>query len=361
MKSYRGIFKRGSVYWIRYADPTGKIVRESARTTNINEAMKLLSKRKAEVADGKYPERVIIKNHTFKELAEKYKEWASIQRCWSRGKQYVIPILEGRFKDIILRKINPFIVEKFVVDLIKENKKPATVNKYITVLKHMIKKAIEWNMVEETILKKLSSIKPLKENNRRLRYLTKEEISKLLSACDKHLYPIVFTALNTGMRKEEILSLRWSNIDIKNGYIYVEKSKNGESRTIPMNEILLSMFRKMFTERKLNTDFVFVNPLTGSKYQDVKKAFTSALRKAQIEDFHFHDLRHTFASHLVMSGVDLTTVKELLGHKDIKMTLRYSHLAPEHKSKAVNALKSIFGTTDTKTDTVTDTVNFYAS
>ena len=342
MKNYRGIFKRGSVYWVRYTDPTGKVVRETARTTNINEALKLLAKRKSEVADGKYPERITIKNHTFKELAQRYKEWASIQRCWNKGKQYIVPILEQKFGYTVLRKINPFQVEKFVVDLIKENKKPATVNKYITVLKHMLRKAIEWNMVEENILKRLSTIKPLKNNNRRLRYLTKEEINKLLSVCDKYLYPIVFTALNTGMRKEEILSLRWNNVDLRNGYIYVEISKNGESRTIPMNDTLLSLFRKLFTERRIDTDYVFVNPLTGTRLTDIKRSFHTALKKAGIKDFRFHDLRHTFASHLVMSGVDLTTVKELLGHKDIKMTLRYSHLAPEHKQKAVTVLDNIF-------------------
>jgi len=108
-------------------------------------------------------------------------------------------------------------------------------------------------------------------------------------------------------------------------------------------EKLLSFLQKerMFKERKAG-DYVFVNPKIGNKYQDIKSAFTVALRKAQIHNFHFHDLRHTFASHLVMAGVDLTTVKELLGHKDIKMTLRYSHLAPEHKQKAVSVLDNIF-------------------
>ena len=342
MAKYKGIYKRGNIYYIRYADPSGKIVRESARTTNLREALKLLAQRKAEVSKGEIPERVKIKNYSFKELAERYKEWAGIQKSWSKSKRYMVEVLEQRFGNIALRKLEPSIVENFVVSLAKQNKKPATVNKYITILKHMLRKAVEWNMVEEAILKRLSSIKQLRLNNRRLRYLTKEEIEKLLSCCDKNLYPIVFTALNTGMRKSEILSLKWSNVDLKNGYIYVEDSKSGESRTIPMNEKLLSLFKKMFEEKKPSAEYVFVNPKTGAKYQDIKKAFASTLKKAKIHNFHFHDLRHTFASHLVMSGVDLTTVKELLGHKDIKMTLRYSHLAPEHKQKAVAVLSQIF-------------------
>jgi len=342
MGKYRGIYKRGNIYYIRYVDPSGKVIRESARTTNLKEALKFLAQRKAEVSKGEYPERVRIKNYSFKELAERYKEWAEIQKSWNKSKRYMVEVLEQKFGNIALRKLEPSIVEKFIVDIAKQNKKPATVNKYITILKHMLRKAVEWNMVEEAILKRLSSIKQLRLNNRRLRYLTKEEIARLLSCCDKNLYPIVFTALNTGMRKSEILGLKWSNVDLKNGYIYVENSKSSESRTIPMNEKLLSLFRKMFEERKLSSEYVFVNPKTGAKYQDIKKAFASTLKKAQIKNFHFHDLRHTFASHLVMAGVDLTTVKELLGHKDIKMTLRYSHLAPEHKQKAVAVLDSIF-------------------
>src|SRR3972149_10943737 len=90
--------------------------------------------------------------------------------------------------------------------------------------------------------------------------------------------------------------------------------------------------------RRLDVPYVFYEPTKGKPYQDVKRSFKTALRKAKIRDFHFHDLRHTFASHLVMAGVDITTVKELLGHKTLTMTLRYSHLAPSHKVKAVDIL-----------------------
>lgn len=338
----RGVYKRGSIYWIRYADPTGRIVRESAKTKNINEALKLLAKRKTEVAEGKYPEKVIIKNHSFFELCERYENWACIQKSYLRSKKYLIPVIKDFFGNLLLRRFTTHIVEQLQVDLIKQGKKPATINRYLACIKHMFTKAVEWDMVEEEVLKRIRRVKFLKEENRRLRYLTEGEIQRLLSCCDKHLFPIVFTALNTGMRKDEILSLKWDNVDLKNGYIHVEKSKNSDRRDIPMNEQLLALFRKLFTERKLNTDYVFVNPETNTRYYDIKRSFKYALKKAKITDFKFHDLRHTFASHLVMNGVDLTTVKELLGHKEIKMTLRYSHLAPEHKTKAVSCLNRIF-------------------
>jgi len=340
MGKYRGIYKRGNIYYIRYVDPSGKVIRESARTTNLKEALKFLAQRKAEVLKGEIHERVKIKNYSFKELAERYKEWAEIQKSWNKSKRYMVEVLEQRFGNIALRKLEPSIIGKFVVDIVKQDKKPATVNKYLVILKHMLRKAVEWNMVEDFILKRLSSIKQLRLNNRRLRYLTKEEIERFLSCCDEKLYPIVFTALNTGMRKSEILGLKWSNVDLKNGYIYIERSKNEESRVIPMNKRLLELFKRMYEKRQ--GDYVFINPKTGDRYKDIKSAFKTALKKAGIKNFHFHDLRHTFASHLVMAGVDLTTVKELLGHKDIKMTLRYSHLAPEHKQKAVNVLNNLF-------------------
>lgn len=339
---YRGIFKRGNIYWIRYADSTGKIVRESARTKNINVALQLLAKRKSDVVQG-YADKPVIKNYTFGFLVQKYKEFASVQKSFAKTKSFLINELLNYFgSDTHLLKFTPQLVESFLIKQLKGNKAPATANKKIAILKHMFTKAVEWEMIPEDVLRKVRKVKPLKENNRRLRYLSKEEIYELLKACDKHLYPIVFTAVNTGMRKEEILSLKWSNIDLKNGIIHIEKTKNSERRDVPINGVLLRQFKSLFAKRKLGTNYVFVNPLTNTKYKDIKRAFQSACRRAGIDDFHFHDLRHTFASHLIMSGVDLTTVKDLLGHKDIKMTLRYAHLAPEHRRKAVIFFDALF-------------------
>ena len=200
----------------------------------------------------------------------------------------------------------------------------------------MFTKAVEWEMVEEEVLKKVRRVKPLPENNRRLRYLSAEECRKLVAACDAHLRPIVITAINTGMRKEEILSLEWEkNIDLVHGFILLTQTKNGERREIPINATLRSALQGIV--RRLDSPYVFVDG-KGRRYKDVKRSFGSALRKTGIKDFRFHDLRHTFACYLVMAGVDITTVKEVLGHKTLTMTLRYSHLAPAHKVSALSAL-----------------------
>jgi integrase len=214
--------------------------------------------------------------------------------------------------------------------------KPATANKHISILKAMFTKAVDWNMVEEETLKRVRKVKLLSENNRRLRYLSKQECQELINSCDAHLKPIVITALNTGMRKSEILNLKWDNVDLKHGFILLDMTKNGERREIPINDTLESTLHGI--TRRIDVPHVFFDPATGNHYQNVKRSFKTALRRAKIHDFRFHNLRHTFASHLVMAGVDITTVKELLGHKTLTMTLRYAHLAPSHKVKAVEIL-----------------------
>ncbi len=146
----------------------------------------------------------------------------------------------------------------------------------------------------------------------------------------------MITALNTGMRKSEVFGLTWDRVDLKNKLILLDKTKNYERRELPVNETLYRMLSGL--TRHLKCDYVFYNPLTLKPFDRLKESWARALRKSHIIDFHFHDLRHTFASWLVMSGVDLTTIKELLGHKDIKMTLRYAHLASSHIRKAVEVL-----------------------
>ncbi|MHB8232054.1 MAG: site-specific integrase [bacterium] len=166
--------------------------------------------------------------------------------------------------------------------------------------------------------------------------MSEEEADTLISNCEPYLRPIVVTALNTGMRKGEILSLTWDRVDLKNRIILLDKTKNGERREIPVNDTLYRALSGL--TRRLDIKLVFPNPETLKQYYDLKGTFGRALAKSHITDFRFHDLRHTFASRLVMKGIDLTTVKELLGHKDVKMTLRYAHLAPAHIRKAVEIL-----------------------
>lgn len=138
------------------------------------------------------------------------------------------------------------------------------------------------------------------------------------------------------MRRKEILSLEWErHIDLKHGFILLDETKNGERREIPITQTLRETLQSLV--RGISSPYVFIDESV-KRYKDMKRSFHSACRRAGIKDFRFHDLRHTFASQLVMAGIDLTTVSRLLGHKSLTMTLRYSHLAPSHMTKALEIL-----------------------
>lgn len=334
----KGVYKRGNIYWIRYAGLDGRIIRESSKSEKFKEAENLLIKRKQGIREGKMPEVKVIKNHTFKDLAEEYTKWAERQKSFKSKKGFITQ-LRGMYDHLPLRRFNTMMIEQMQTERLQRNNKPATVNRHLATLKHMFTKAVEWDMVEEEILKRIRKVKLLPENNRRLRFLSKDECGKLINASNARLKPIAITAINTGMRKSEILNLTWDQVDLKHGFILLDVTKNGERREIPINETLRTTLKGIV--RRLDTPHVFYVKKTGVPYQDIKRSFASACRTAGIRDFRFHDLRHTFASQLVMAGVDLTTVKELLGHKSLTMTLRYAHLAPGHKIKAVDILDGI--------------------
>jgi integrase len=334
----RGVYKRGSMYWIRYAGIDGRIIRESSGSRVFKDAEAFHIQRKQAVKEGKQPEIKRIVNHTFNELVQQYLIWAERQRSF-RSKRGFIKQLAEAFGNLPLRSFNSMLIEQYQTERLQRGNKPATVNRLLATLKHMFTKAVEWDMVEDETLKRVRKAKLLEENNKRLRYLSKEECQNMVDCCDKHLRPIVVTALNTGMRKGEILGLRWESVDLRHGFILLEQTKNGERREIPINDSMRSTFQNVI--RRIDVPCVFHDPATGKPYQDVKRSFKTALKRAEIKNFHFHDLRHTFASHLVMAGVDLTTVKELLGHKTLTMTLRYAHLAPTHKAKALEVLDGI--------------------
>ena len=199
-------------------------------------------------------------------------------------------------------------------------------------LKHMCVKAGEWNYLKANPLK---SVKFLKEPLGRLRYLTREEMDALIAACAPHLRPIVVMGLNTGMRRSEILGLTWADIDFATRSITLRRTKSNRLRVIPINQTLYEELQRLL--RHLHSPYVFCND-KGKPFSEVRHAFQTACRRSGITNFRFHDLRHTFASHLVMNGVNLRAAQHLLGHQDIRMTLRYSHLSQEHLQSAVGTL-----------------------
>ncbi len=154
-----------------------------------------------------------------------------------------------------------------------------------------------------------------------------------------HMIPMVYLSLNTGLRRGELLSLRWSSVNFDLAIVTItgDTAKSGKTRHVPLNAIALQVLKDWKKTNQQN-EFIFINDKTGDTFGNVKTAWKNILKAAKIDNFRWHDMRHHFASKLVMAGVDLNTVRELLGHADIKMTLRYAHLAPEHKASAVAKL-----------------------
>ncbi|MBV5326528.1 MAG: site-specific integrase, partial [Chlorobium sp.] len=377
MAKHKGIFQRGNTYWIRYTDTNGRQVRESTQSDKVKAAQDLLKLRQADVVKGEQPDIIKIKNHTFKELAAEYLTWCQSQRDID-NKTNMINNLVAEFGNLPLKNFTTQLLEKYQTRLLTTPRTPikgtttprqpvaqATVNRRLATIKGMFTKGCDWHMVNDATSKQVHKVKMFKESASRDHFLSAEEIQALLDACSSnvisitgktikqkqdHLKPIIIFALNTGCRKDEILSLKWENVDMKHGFINMVQTKNGERRQIPINDTLREMLKGL--TRRLDVPWVFFEVVqkqdkeTGEvkeiikRFGDVKRSFITACKKAGINDFVFHSLRHTFASHLVMNGIDLTTVSRLMGHKSLTMTLRYSHLAPNHLTSAVNVLNS---------------------
>ncbi len=325
----KGVFLKGRNFYIDYyAD--GRRRREMIGS-NKELAEKVLMKRKVEVAEGKYLDIRRQERIKFEDFTTEYLELHSKHKKSYYTDVKIAGLLKKAFGVKCLHEITRLDVEKFKVKRATEVS-PATVNRALAVLKSMYNQAIAWGKVTHNPCK---GVKMFKENNQRLRFLEKEEINKLLLNCCEHLKPIVKVALNTGMRKGEILGLKWRDVDVVHKTIHLLDTKNGEKRDVPMNDIVIKTI--IAVPKRKDSAYVFCNQ-DGEPYGDIKKSWLTAVNKSDIIDFHFHDLRHTFASQLVMSGVDLNTVRDLLGHKSLEMTLRYSHLSPDHKQRAVDTL-----------------------
>src|SRR5947208_5793090 len=215
--------------------------------------------------------------------------------------------------------------------------RPATINRDLSRLRHMLNIAVEWELLEES---PMQGIKFLRENNARTRYLSLEECQRLIASCiAPHIRGLVTVAFDSGMCLGEIVKLRRHDLDFASGFILVRDSKNGESRRVPADATLFALFRAY--PHRPSTDLVFSSS-SGGHIVDVRTGFQNACKRAGLTDLHFHDLRHTFASQFVMAGGDLYILKEILGHKSITMTQRYAHLSPTYKIKAIDRMNTLW-------------------
>ena len=337
-----GFYLRGKSWYIdfyeegkRYSERVGKVAKSVAEE-------KLAIKR-SKVIRGEWKTKKV--RSPFDKFKEQYLEWSKGNKKPKSSLKHLSRFFGGK----ALSEISPFMVEKYKLTRKEVGAGPATINRELGCLRNMFNMALKWKKAQVNPVREVKFLKEPKEKDR---ILTEEEKIKLLEAVrighkSKHLEAIILTALNTGMRKGEILNLKWSNVDFKNGVITVEKTKNDEIRKIPMNQKLTQTLEG--AKKVSKGDYVFSE--NGKPYGDVKTGWWTALEKAGIENFTFHGLRHTFGSRLGMAGVDIKTIAELMGHKDIKMTMRYSHPTPEHKKKAVKILDRVTSNLTTGVET----------
>jgi integrase len=271
----------------------------------------------------------------FDKFADDFLELYSKQnkRSWQRD-EASLNVLKKFLKSDTLQSIGPEKVERFKAKR-KTEVKPATVNRELSCLKTLFNKAVEWGKLEES---SLGAVKKFKEPPGREQILDAGEARRLVDCADPSINPILIVALNTGMRRNEILSLRWVNVDFVKGFIFIEDSKNGKSRKIPMN---VAVFEALHDLSK-KFEYVFFNEETKSHIKDIKTGFKAACRRAEIEGLRLHDLRHTAASKMIEAGADLVTVSKILGHSSIQMTMRYAHPTPENMRRAVERLSDMF-------------------
>lgn len=326
------LYQRGSVWYIDYSFK-GKRVRKRIGPSR-ERAEEILKRINRKIRKGNTEGLDRQTFLLFEKVCDEYLNYSAANKAKSsyRRDQISITNLLNVFRGRLITDITAYELEQYKNQR-RRKVQPATVNRELACIKHMFTKALDWKLIKENTTK---CVKLFKEPPGRIRYLSEEEMKRLLDCCRKYLKPIVMMALNTGMRKSEILALKWSDVDMINRMIKITNSKNNETRYVPINDNLFATLIKMSHcsagEKKI---FTWDN---GKPIKYINNGFYNAMKRANITNFRFHDLRHTFASHLVMKGVDIRIIQQLLGHKTLAMTMRYSHVSNDAMKAAVDKL-----------------------
>lgn len=300
-------------------------------------------------------------------LGGRYEPWA---KTHLKSAAFQLSRIRSDFADWLdrsMHEFNSFAVEGLRHRWKKEGMQPRSINRDIQRLQSVLSRAVEWGVLNKH---PLAGLKPLKaDKTGRVRFLTREEEARLRRALIEreerqrearerfnewraargrealpkregefldHLRPMVLVALNTGLRRGELLSLQWADVNLSAKLLTVvaASAKSGHSRRIPLNAEAVTVL-KSWRERQHDTDGLVFPGADGKRMDNINRSWRNVSKVAKLVDFKFHDLRHSFASKLVQSGVDLYAVKELLGHSELSMTEKYSHLAPDNLRAAV--------------------------
>jgi integrase len=299
------------------------------------------SKEQAEAAMAVHRKRLLDEKHglaspitdiRFEALAEEYfKKLSKQKRSWRRDR-LTLDHLERAFRGKLASEITAKAVEEYKAKRLKDISK-ATINREIALLSNVFNTAVVWKHSTSNPVK---GVARYEEPDPVERPLTSEEEIRLLNAAPKHLKPILVLLTNTGLRRNELLSLRWKNVSFATSQLLIPKTncKRKQMRMVPLNRVALETLRSLPRDH----EYVFYNKKTRTYVRDIKTAFHAACEKASIEGLRLHDLRHTFATRLRDKGESLTTIMKLMGHSKYETTLRYAHILEKSQHEAVEKL-----------------------
>ena len=342
-----GLYRRpGSPYWwMTWTDAAGKRRWASTRKLQKGEAERVLRVERTKADRGELPAEG---RGRIDDLFPEYmREMSAAGQRNAQGKQehfdsWIGPIV-GR---VALRDLKPSHMRTIRDQMTAEGRKAATVNRVWATLRHFVSWAVMHDppYCSMEVRNRVRSVQNVKEPAGRVRYLTPKEAKRLVKACPEPLRSVVLAALYTGARRGELVghrhaeSLKWSEVDLEAGFITFSRTKSGKARFVPIAEPLRKVLKAL--PRSVTCDAVFIHQRRGDAltWRDVRDSWEAAIVEARIEDFHVHDLRHTAASWMVMSGVPIYTVQVILGHSIPQVTQRYAHLAPESLRPAVEKI-----------------------
>lgn len=343
---------------------------QSASFERLTDAKKWAQNTESAIREGRHFKTTEAKRHTLAELLDRYAKEIMPQN--PKEAQYRLPHLawwKGQLGSHTLADVTPAMISECKERIASgmqtdgsmfvtvkgerkpvERRAPATVVRYLAALSHAFTTAVkEWGWIDDTPMRKVT--KPSLPRGR-VRFLSDDERVRLLKACKEsrnpYLYIVVVLALSTGMRQGEIMGLTWDVVDLNRGRAILHETKNGERRAVAITGHALDLLKELGKVRRIDSKFLFPAkenaPQKPQKPIDLRTPWETAVRHAELDDFHFHDLRHSAASYLAMNGASLAEIAEVLGHKTLQMVKRYAHLSEGHTADVVERMNNkIFG------------------
>jgi integrase len=317
--------KKGVRFRLSYYE-NGKRKQPWAKSETESGAWVELHQRLQEIAESSSRKRERV---SFKVFAKEFeKDYLMLERKNWKSDRYRLEKLIDFFRNTPLNEITSLDVRKLKKERLDLGNSPATTNRYLALLKRMFNYAIESELLETNPVKSVKLLSEQDEIHEKI--LTADEEEKLINECHSRLKPVVVLALNSGMRKSEILKLKWDDVDLFKETIRVQNTKSKKARILPMNDTAKRVFRYL-KESRNGDEKVF-------PFKNIRSAFEGARERAGVPELRFHDLRHTYATRLVESGCDIVLIQKLLGHSTLLVTQRYTHACENRMREAVKRL-----------------------